>query len=36
MAGAPHPEVVFPLDNELLADWFSDTVPPKRVARLMP
>jgi hypothetical protein len=28
VAGAPHPEVVFPLDNELLADWFSDTVPP--------
>jgi 8-oxo-dGTP pyrophosphatase MutT (NUDIX family) len=28
VASAPHPEVVFRLDNELLADWFSDTVPP--------
>ena len=33
VAGAPHPEVVFPLDNELLADWFSDTGPPASASR---
>jgi hypothetical protein len=27
VAGAPHPNVAFSLDNELLADWFSETVP---------
>jgi ADP-ribose pyrophosphatase YjhB (NUDIX family) len=28
VAGGPHPDVVFALDNELLSDWFSGTLRP--------